>query len=90
MIRAGLPVRTRETITIGQKTTTARGTRYLTLEDYERQHDAGLLTVLKEHRDKNDLLKKVEVESVRYVESNTALVNRLLGRQVGGKRTFWC
>ena len=39
---------TRETIIIGAKTTTARGTRYLTLEDYERQVAAGLLTVLKE------------------------------------------
>src|SRR5262249_49151085 len=33
-------------------------------------------------------LKKAEVESVRYVESDTALVNRLLGREVGGKRNI--
>jgi type III restriction enzyme len=84
VLRAGQPVRTRETITIGPKTTTARGSRYLTLEDYERQVDAGLLAVLQEHRDRDGHLKKVEVESVRYVESDTALVNRLLGRQVGG------
>ena len=37
VVKAGLPVRTRETIIIGAKTTTARGTRYLTLEDFERQ-----------------------------------------------------
>lgn len=32
--KAGVEVRTKETITIGPKTTTARGTRYLTLEDF--------------------------------------------------------
>ena len=39
-------------------------------------------------RDKQGNLKKVEVESVRYVESDTALVNRLLGREVGGKQNI--
>lgn len=86
VVRAGVAVRTRETITIGNKTTTARGTRYLTLDDFERQVGAGMLTVLKRHADGQGALKKVEVEAVRYVESDTAMVNRLLGRHVGGKR----
>jgi hypothetical protein len=47
VVNAGRPVLTRETITIGAKTTTARGTRYLTPQDFERQVAAGLLTVLK-------------------------------------------
>src|SRR5262249_18609535 len=88
VVKAGQPVRTRETITIGAKTTTARGTRYLTAEDFTRQVGAGMLAVIKEPRDKDGALKKVEVESVRYVESDTALVNRLLGREVGGKRNL--
>src|SRR5205807_768411 len=46
--RSGVPVRTKETITIGPKTTTARGTRYLSLMDYERQIAAGLLAVVEE------------------------------------------
>src|SRR6266581_1219142 len=58
VIKAGVPVRTRETITIGPKTTTARGNRYLTLKDYERQVSAGMLTVLDEERDKDGSLKK--------------------------------
>jgi type III restriction enzyme len=86
VVKAGRAVQTRETITIGPKTTTARGTRYLTREDYERQLAAGLLRVLREHHEKDGGLKKVEVESFRHVESDTALVNRLLGREVGGKR----
>lgn len=84
--KAGVPVRTRETIHIGPKTTTARGTRYLSLEDYGRQVTAGILTVLEEERDKQGNLGKVKVESVRYVESDTALINRVLGREVGGKQ----
>jgi type III restriction enzyme len=86
--KAGVEVRTRETITIGSKTTTARGTRYLTLGDFERQVAAGLLTVLDEERATDGTLKKVTVESRRYVESDTALVNRILGRDVGGKQNI--
>ena len=70
------------------KTTTARGTRYLSLKDYERQVAAGMLTVLEEERDKQGNLKKVKVESVRYVESDTALINRVLGREIGGKQNI--
>lgn len=86
--KTGVAVRTRETISIGPKTTTARGNRYLTQEDFERQVDAGLLTVLGEERDKAGYLKKVTVESVRYVESDTAFVNRVLGREVGNKQNI--
>ena len=84
--KAGVEVRTKETITISSKTTTARGTRYLTPDDFERQVAAGMLTVLDEDRETDGTLKKVSVESRRYVESDTALVNRILGREVGGKQ----
>ena len=86
--KAGVPVQTRETITIGPKTTTARGTRYLSLKDYERQTTGGLLTVIEEERDREGNLKKVKVESVRYVESDTALISRVLDRDIGGKQNI--
>src|SRR5208337_4952430 len=86
--KAGVPVRTRETINIGPKTTTARGSRYLTLKDFERQVAAGLLTVLSEEKERDGSLKRVKVESVRYVESDTSLINRVLGREVGGKQNI--
>jgi len=86
--KAGVEVRTKETITISAKTTTARGKRYLTQEDLERQVAAGILTVLGEERENDGTLKKVTVESRRYVESDTALVNRILGREVGGKQNI--
>ncbi|MBA3965736.1 MAG: DEAD/DEAH box helicase family protein, partial [Nitrospirales bacterium] len=86
--KAGVEVRTKETITIGSKTTTARGRRYLTMEDLERQVRAGMLTVLSEETGKDGTLGKVTVESRRYVESDTALVNRILGQEVGGKQNI--
>jgi type III restriction enzyme len=86
--KAGAPVRTRETVTIGSKTTVARDKRYLTLEDYNKQVSIGLLTVLEEQRGQQGDLQKVLVESVRYVESDAALVNRVLGHEVGGKQNI--
>jgi type III restriction enzyme len=86
--KVGVPLRTKETITIGPKTTTARGTRYLSLPDYERQISAGLLTVLGEERDESGNLRKAKIESVRYVESDNSLLNRVLGREIGGKQNL--
>jgi len=88
VVKAGVAVKTRESILIGAKTTTARGSRYLTPDDLERQVGAGMLTLLEEHRDNQGNLKKVTVESVRYVESDTALVRRILGRDIGEKQNL--
>jgi type III restriction enzyme len=88
VVKAGKEIVTKQTITIGAKTTTARGTRYLSLEDYERQVSAGMLRVLEEQRDKQGNLKKVFVESTRYVESDTAMVNRILDREFRGKQNL--
>lgn len=86
--KSGVPVRVREKIHIGSKTTTARGHRYLKLTDFQRQVNAGILKVINEEHDKSGNLKTAEVESVKYVESDTALVNRVLGREVGGKQNL--
>ena len=83
--KAGQEVRTRETIRIGPKTTTRHGSRYISLDDLKTQVAAGILTVKDEAREKDGSLKEVKVESVRYVESDTALLNRVLGRDVGGR-----
>jgi type III restriction enzyme len=90
VVKAGVPVAIEETITIGAKTTTARGSRYLTLEAYQAQVASGALTVVAggEVRDEQGNLKKVKVRSTRYVESDTGLVNRILGREVGGKQNI--
>lgn len=86
--RAGVEVRTKETIIIASEAKTTHGCRYQTQEEITRQVNAGLLTVLDEETHKDGTLKKVTVESMRYVESDTALITRLLGRDVGGKRNI--
>lgn len=86
--KAGMPVRIKETITIGAKTTTARGRRYLTPDELDRQIAAGLISILSEERDNQGNLKKVSVESVKYVESDTAMVNRVIGKEIGGKQNI--
>lgn len=86
--RAGVPVVLREKIIIGPQTTTARGKRYLKLEDFRKQVAAGLLAVLEEERDRKGDLRRVFVESTRYVESETAWIKRVLGRDIGGKQNI--
>ena len=85
VLRTGRRIETRETIRIGTKTTTMRGRRYLTLADLELQQSTGLITVMDEQRDRQGNLKSVSAESVRYVESDSRLIERVLGREVGGK-----
>src|SRR5580700_4757867 len=88
VVKAGKEVRVKESINIGTKTTTAHGKRYLSLKDYELQVANRMLTVLEEEREKDGSLKRVKVESARYVESDTALINRVIGREVGGKQNI--
>ncbi|MBS1851226.1 MAG: DEAD/DEAH box helicase family protein [Acidobacteria bacterium] len=88
VMKAGVPVTTTETINIAAKTTTARGSRYLSFKDYEKQVAAGMLDVAEEIKDAEGNLKKIKVRTTRYVESDTSLINRVLGREVGGKQNI--
>lgn len=87
--KVGVPLRTTETITIGAKTTTARGARYLTENDLRRQVDLGLIKVLEEDRGDKKHLRKVKIESLRYVESDAKWVERVLGREIGNKQNLF-
>ncbi len=86
--KVGVPLRTTETITIGPKTTTARGTRYLTESVLQRQIDLGLVRIVSEERDKKNGLRKVKVEAFRYVESDTKWLERVLGKEIGAKQNL--
>ena len=88
VIKAGVAVKTSEWVTIGQKTTTARGSRYMTPETLRAQIARAEVKVLQEANDKDGSLKRVMVEVTRYVESDGALVKRVLGREVGGKQNI--
>lgn len=88
VLKAGRREIVPEHITIGPKTTVARGRRYLTLDDFRRQVSAGLIEVKEEERHADGTLKRAMVLRERYVESDQSLMNRVLGREVGGKQNI--
>ena len=88
VVKAGRREEVPEYITIGTKTTVARGRRYLTRDEFDRQVSAGLLDVKDEELDSDGNLKRALVLRERYVESDTALVNRVLGQDVGAKQNI--
>jgi type III restriction enzyme len=87
VLRIGEPISKKETIRIGAKTTIARGRRYLTIEELDRQEADGLIRVLNRITNKEGNLTKAEIEATRYVKSETALVNQVL-KAAGGKQNI--
>lgn len=85
VIKAGVRVTRKETVIIGTKTTTARGRRYLTPEALASLEAAGKLRVIDRSHEAEG---KVEIEAEDYVESDAAVVNRVIGREVGGKQNI--
>ncbi len=77
-------------VNIGPKTTTARGSRYLSAADLEQQIGTGQIAVIAgtEKRDQNGTLKSVEIEAIRYRESDAAWVRRLFEKEFGGKQNI--
>jgi len=86
--RAGKRVDRIETIVVGPKTTTARGSRYMTPEALAAGVARGDIEILREETDDAGNLAKVKIRSQEYVESDGALVTRVLGREVGGKQNI--
>ena len=64
------------------KTTTGRGRNYITREHYERRRLTKGFDVVEETEE------HVKVLETRYVESDARLMQRLLGREVGGKQNI--
>jgi type III restriction enzyme len=90
VVQVGVPVQTTELIRIGDKNTTARGKRYLDLGTYRKQVALGQLRVAEggEKYDKQGNLESAKVVAFRRVESETAWIQRILGREVGGKQNI--
>jgi len=89
VVKTGQALTLVETIRISDKSTTARGTRYLTLDDFQRQRGAGLIEVLQEERDASGSLVRVQISSTRYVESDAAWLKRVLGVKSGRKQNIF-
>ena len=68
---------------VGDRTTTARGKRYMTERDLRHKSALGLLKILSEEKDKGGNLKKAEIQAEKYIESDTAIVRRVLEAELG-------
>ncbi|MBM3778353.1 MAG: type III restriction endonuclease subunit R [Acidimicrobiia bacterium] len=88
VVKAGRRESVPEIVHIGLKTTTARGKRYLTREEYARQVANGMIEVIDEALAPDGTVRNARVIRDRYVESDTALIRRILGRDVGGKQNI--
>lgn len=87
VLKSGKRVIVREIVHIGGKTQAARGKRWMTLDDYRASKNLGLLRMIEEKTAKGEL-KSAVVETEKYVESDAAVVRRVVGRDFGGKRNI--
>ncbi|HEX5387741.1 MAG TPA: hypothetical protein VFW66_13640, partial [Gemmatimonadales bacterium] len=86
VVKAGVRQTVQETIKVAERSTTARGQRYMTPQALDAVAAAGSIRVLAERRDDAGHVTAVVVERERWVESDTAIVARVLGREIGGKQ----
>lgn len=88
VVKTGRRVTVRETVRIGEKNATARGRRYITEKDLQKQKALGLLVVRKEIRGKDGALQKAEIESEKHIETDGAVVRRVLQKALGGAQNI--
>jgi type III restriction enzyme len=79
VLKVGRPVTRTERVYLGEKNTTARGDRYLTETEYLRLVASGELEELEPPADREGRTSAL-VRWTRYVESDTSIVQRVLGR----------
>jgi type III restriction enzyme len=81
--RNGVPEIIRQTVKIGETTTSGRAGRYMT----DKALESALLQGMRILEDRRPKKQEVVVEETRYVESDTKLMQRLF-RDVGGKQNI--
>jgi len=88
--KAGVRKKIVTTVLIGKKNTTSYRSKYMTMESLTAGTAAGEIQVKEGSQvlDEAGFLKSVQIEEYKYIESETALVNRVLGKEVGGKRNI--
>ncbi len=87
--KAGVRKEITTTVLIGKKNTTTYRSRYMTAASLEAGTAAGEIQVIQGSEVyEGGHLKSVQIKEFKYIESETALVNRVLGKEVGGKRNI--
>lgn len=85
VVKRGREVLATETIRVGERNDTKRGTRFLTRESIRQQLANGLLELVEGNPEEDATIR---VRSRRYVESDAKLLERILGREVGAKQNI--
>ncbi|MEJ0036600.1 MAG: DEAD/DEAH box helicase family protein [Gammaproteobacteria bacterium] len=88
VVKTGVPRDERERIRIGEHKTTARGVRYLPLDEYRRLVMTGALDPIEEVTDEGGQLIEAAVRRTRYVESDAAWLKRVLFNDLGSKQNL--
>lgn len=88
VLKSGVAVKTTEWVNISHKNDKARGQKYMTITTYNALASTGEIRVLEEDKDKEGNLKRAKIESTNYVESDSSLINRLIGREAGNKKNI--
>ncbi len=88
VVKTGRRVTITETVYYGDKTDTLRGKRYMTPEDLRHKANLNLLYIIpnREKKDEQGNVKSVQIKSEKYIETDAALVRRVLGREFGNKQ----
>ncbi len=87
VVRAGKPEVRNETIVIADRMTSARGSRYYTPQAYAAAKAGGTIRVRSEESDDAGNVRRAEVTVTRYIESDGALVDRVL-KEAGGRQNI--
>ena len=90
VVKTGQRVTITETVYYGTKTDILRGKRYMTPEDLLYKANLNLLRIIpnREKKDEQGNVKSVQIQSEKYIESDAALVRRVLGRDFGNKQNI--
>lgn len=88
VVKTGKRMAVTRTIRIGDKDQSARGKKYMTMESFLEKERIGLFKVLSKKTDKTGALVSAVIEDEKYVETDNAMVKRVLGREFGDKRNI--
>lgn len=88
VVKIGKRTTVHETIHIGGKNQNARGKKYMTLENFIEKEKVGMFKVISKKSDKNGVLTSVVISGEKYMETDNAMIRRVLGREFGGKRNM--
>ena len=85
VVKSGKRQLIRDTVIISNQTARIRGKRYITESELQRQETLDLITVKSRKTDKEGNLQSAEIEEEKYIETDAAVVRRVLQKDLGSR-----